>query len=73
MAALQSKSMGIKMNLPRFAGLGFKTGLLGLLSIVCLSSEYLRGTLLPWAFLNQIQGEFFATFLATDVQWLVVI
>lgn len=45
--------------------------LLGLLLIVCLGSEYLHRTALPWQFLNQAQAEVFATFQAADLQWLL--
>jgi hypothetical protein len=61
------------MNLLRSVGLAIKAGLLGLLLMVCLSSEYLHRATLLWPFLNRIQGEVFATFQAADVQWLIVI
>ena len=61
------------MNPPRTVGLAIKAGLLGLLLIVCLGSEYLYRAALPWQFLDQVQAEVFATFQAADGQWLVVI
>lgn len=61
------------MSLSRTLGLAFKSGLLGLLLMVCLGAEYLHLGALPWQFLNQALAEVFAIFQAADVQWLIVI
>lgn len=61
------------MNLPRSVNLALKAGLLALLLIGCLGSEYLHRATLPWPFLNKAQAEVSATFQAADVQWLIVI
>ncbi len=60
------------MSLPRTAGLALRAGLLALLLIGCLGSEYLHRATLPWPFLNKAQAEVSATFQAADVQWLIV-
>jgi len=60
------------MSSPRPVELVVKVGLLGLLLIVCLASEYLRQVSLPWQFLNQIRTEVFATFQSSDLQWMIL-
>jgi len=60
------------MSSPRPVELVFKVGLLGLLLIVCLASEYLRHVSLPWQFLNQVRTEVFATFQSAELQWMIL-
>ena len=61
------------MNLPRSAGLAFKTWLLWMLLVVCLGSECMRRASFPGPFLNRAYSEVFAAIQAADVQWLFVI
>ena len=60
------------MSSPRPVELVVKVGLLGLLLIVCLASEYLRHVSLPWQFLNQVRTEVFATFQSAELQWMIL-
>ena len=60
------------MNLRQTVGLAFKAGLLGLLLIVCLGSDYLHRDALRWPLLNQVWAVVIAMFQQSDGQWLIV-
>jgi len=58
----------LMMNLRRTLGLAVKVGMIGILMLFCLGSEYLNRSAFPWQFLNHAQAEVLTAFQTPNLQ-----